>query len=399
MVEYRPVPEDDIEAYRRVQNYAFRAEAGPDSGSPHDFPAADRPGERRALYEDGRPVTTVKHYPFTITVRGDWVHAVGLGGVATRPENRHQGHVRVVVRESLAEYREHDWPFALLWPFDHPFYRQFGWGRLGSIGRFEFEPEAVASVTDHRLAGGRFERLEAEDHAALQRLDERIAASRDLTMRRTEAWYRHRFFDSRGDEPYVYGWYTDDRLAGYLRYEVNKSEGERELRVLDFGNPDTAATVNLLRFINRHAAQAESVQVHAQPSELLFELVGDPQEVDMELLPGPMGRLVEVPTALEALPAPTDAGARLTVSVTDDLAPWNDGPTTLTASEGRYEVQGGLADNVSAELPIETLSRLACGTITAQRAAEAGALEADDEAVSLLAELFPPRKGYLREFF
>jgi len=197
----------------------------------------------------------------------------------------------------------------------------------------------------------------------------------------------------------VYGWYTDDRLAGYLRYEVNKSEGERELRVSDFGNPDTAATVNLLRFINRHAAQAESVQVHAQPSELLFELVGDPQEVDMELLPGPMGRLVEVPTALEALPAPTDAGARLTVSVTDDLAPWNDGPTTLTASEGRYEVQGGLADNVSAELPIETLSRLACGTITAQRAAEAGALEADDEAVSLLAELFPQREGYLREFF
>lgn len=399
MVEYRPVPEEDLEAYRRVQDYAFRAEAGPDPGSPDEGPVADQPGERRALYEDGRPVTTAKHYPFTIALRGDWVPAVGLGGVATRPENRHQGHVRSVVRESLAEYRERDWPLALLWPFDHPFYRQFGWGRLGSIGRYEFDPEAVAAATDHRLAAGRFERLGPEDHAALQQLDEMMAASTDLTMRRTEAWYRHRFFDSASGEPYVYGWVADGRLAGYLRYEVNKSEGERELQVTDFGNPDAAATVNLLRFINRHAAQAESVQVHAQPSERLFELVDDPREIDMEVLPGPMGRLVEVTSALEALPAPADAEAGLTVSVTDDLAPWNDGPMTLTASDGRYEVQGDTTDTVSAELPIETLSRLACGSLAAQRAAEAGVLEADDEAISLLAALFPPREGFLREFF
>ncbi|MFB6361258.1 MAG: enhanced intracellular survival protein Eis, partial [Halobacteriales archaeon] len=399
MVEYRPVPEDDVDAYRQVQDYAFRAEAGPGPGSPDDASEPDRPGDRRALYEDGRIVTTAVHYPFTITVRGDWVPAVGLGGVATRPEHRHQGYVRAIVRESLAEYRERDWPVALLWPFDHPFYRQFGWGRLGSIGRYEFEPEALAPVTDHRLAGGRFERLRPEDYEDLQRLDERIAAAADLTMRRTEAWYRHRFFDARGDEPFVYGWYADDRLAGYLRYEVEKPEGERQLQVSDFGNPDAAATVNLLRFIHRHAAQAETVQLHARPSELLFELVEDPQAVDMEVLPGPMGRLVEVSSALAALPAPPESEAQLTVSIADDLAPWNDGPVTIAASDGRYDVQSGAAEAASAELPIETLSRLACGSLTAQRAADAGRLEADGEGVSLLADLFPPRETFLREFF
>ncbi|MFB6360401.1 MAG: enhanced intracellular survival protein Eis [Halobacteriales archaeon] len=399
MVEYRPVPEDDLEAYRGVQDYAFQAEAGPDPGTPDDAAEPDHPGERRALYEDGRIVTTAVHYPFTITVRGDWVPAVGLGGVATRPEQRHQGHVRTIVRESLAEYRNRGWPFALLWPFDHPFYRQFGWGRLGSIGRYEFEPEALAAVTDHRLCGGRFERLRPEDHGALQRLDERIAAAADLTMRRTETWYRHRFFDSRGDEPYVYGWFSNDQLGGYLRYEVNKSEGVRELQVSDFGNPDPAATVNLLRFINRHAAQSEAVQLQARPSELLFELVDDPREVDMEVLPGPMGRIVDVASALESLPAPTDSEGQLTVSVADDLAPWNDGPMTLTASDGRYDVQGGSVETLGAELPIETLSRLACGSIAAERAAEARALEAEEEAVSLLADLFPQREGFLREFF
>ncbi|NIS30997.1 MAG: GNAT family N-acetyltransferase, partial [Actinobacteria bacterium] len=59
----------------------------------------------------------------------------------------------------------------------------------------------------------------------------------------------------------------------------------------------------------------------------------------------------------------------------------------------------GTGEGPTASLPIETLSRLAVGSMTAERAAVAGGLEGDRAAVEALGALFPPRETYLREFF
>lgn len=395
MVDYRPVPESDLDAYRGVLDYAFRAEAGPDPD--HD----DEPSEladRRGLYDGDTIVTTAGHHDLTVTVRGAWRAATGLSAVATRPEHRRQGLVRRLLRESLAESREAGTPFSLLWPFDHAFYRRFGWGRVCDIGRYELEPGELAAVADHGLAGGGFRRLEADEYAELQAVDERFADRFDLAMRRTEAWYRHRFFEGREHDPFVYGWERDGELRGYLRYDVEHDD-DRRLRVTDFGAPDDAAAVNLYRFLYRHEGQADEVQLYAPVDDRLFDLLEDPRAVDLTLLPGPMGRLVDVPTAIEALPAPSGVEASLTLEVDDGLCDWNDGTFGVEAADGAFAVQAGAGDGSTATLPIETLSRLAFGSMTAERATLAGGLEADDAAVSQLGTLFPPRERYLREFF
>lgn len=395
MVDYRPVPESDLDAFRRVLDYAFRAEAGSDPD--HDdepTPLADR----RGLYDGDTLVTTAGHHDLTVSIRGEWRAATGLSVVATLPEHRRQGRVRRLLRESLAETRESGTPFSLLWPFEHPFYRRFGWGRVCDIGRYELEPGDLAAVADHGLAGGAYRRLEADDYAELQAVDERFADRFDLTMRRTEAWYRHRFFEGRENEPFVYGWERDGELRGYLRYDIEHDD-DRVLQVTDFGAPDDAAAINLYRFLHRHEGQADEVRIHAPVDDRLFDLLEDPRAVDLTLLPGPMGRLVDVPTAIEALPAPADVEASLTLAVEDGLGDWNDGTFGVEAADGAFAVQADAEAGPTATLPIETLSRLAFGSMTAERAALAGGLEADDDVVSQLGGLFPPRERYLREFF
>ncbi|MFB6352550.1 MAG: enhanced intracellular survival protein Eis [Halobacteriales archaeon] len=398
MVEYRPVPESDVEAFRRVLDYAFRAEVGPDPDREADEPA--RIGDRRALYDGDDVVTTAVHLPLSVSVRDRWLDVAGLSAVATRPEDRHRGLVGRLLAESLAEYRERGQSFCLLWPFKHPFYRRFGWGRLGTHGRFELEPAALSALADHPLAGGRFEPLAVDDSAALQALDERFAAAYDLAMRRTDAWYRHRFFEGQRTDPYVYGWYRDGELRGYLRYDVDEADEERRLRVWEFGAPDPDAAVNLLRFLHRHEAQVDAVRLHAPADDRLFDLVDDPGEVELAVRPGPMGRLVDVAAGLESLPAPPGVEARVTLAVEDGLAGWNDGSFTLTAEDGDLAVEPAAegADR-DATLPVETLSRLALGATTVERAAVAGGLNADDAARADLAAVFPPRALFLREFF
>lgn len=397
MVDYRPVPEEDLDAFRRVLDYAFRPEAGPNPDPDH---AGDpsRVGDRRGLYDGDALVTTAGHHDLTVSVRGEWCGTTGLSAVATRPEHRRQGLVRRLLRASLTESREAGRPFSLLWPFKHAFYRRFGWGRLGGLGRYELEPGVLSPVADHHLVGGAFRRLEADDYPELQDVDERYADRFDLAMRRSEDWYRHRFFEGWEGQPFVYGWERDGQLRGYLRYDVEHDD-DRLLRVTDFGAPDAEATVNLYRFLYHHEGQADEVRIYAPPDDRLFDLLEEPRAVDLSLRPGPMGRLVDVPTAVETLPAPEGVEASLTLEVTDELCDWNDGTFGVQAAAGAFTVQEGPGDGPRVELPIETLSRLAFGGMTAERAALAGGLDADSEAVARLGTLFPPRDVYLREFF
>lgn len=397
MVEYRAVPDDELDAFRRVLDYAFRASAGPAPDHEDDPPWI---GERRGLYDDGTLVTTAVHLPFEVAVRGRWLDIAGMSAVATRPEDRRRGLVRRLLVESLAEYRDRGLPFSLLWPFKHSFYRRFGWGRLAPLGRYEFEPSALEALSDHPLTGGGFERLVAdEDAPALRALDDRFARQADLTMRRTEAWYRHRFFESWQGDPFVYGWLHEGELGGYLRYIVEESGDDERLVVLEFGAPDDAAAVNLLRLLYRHADQVDEVQLFAPPDERLFDLVEEPRDIELSLRPGPMGRLVDVAAGLEALPVPDGVEGTLAVAVDDPLVDGNDGEFALEAADGAVAVAPGAGDGPRASLPVETLSRLAFGATTVARAAATGGLAAEEPARRLLAELFPPREVYLREFF
>lgn len=396
MVEYRPVPEDDTDAFRDVLDYAFRPEAGPSPEREEDPPLL---AERRGLYEAGELVTAGAHYAFEVSIRGRWLEVAGLSAVATRPEHRHRGLVRRLLAESLREYRGWDQPVALLWPFKHAFYRRFGWGRLGGYGRYELEPDALAGVEDHPLAGGTVDPLDADDHDALRALDDRFASRHDLAMRRTEEWYRHRFFEGWQDDPYVFGWWSDGELGGYLRYHVTKEDGDRTLRVIEFGAPDHRAAINLLGFLRGHADQVDTLAIIAPLDELVLDLVDDPGAVEVTYVPGAMGRLVDVAAGLEALPAPDDVETSVVLDVTDDLCDWNDRPFVLEAAAGAIAVERSDGDGPRAAMPVDTLSRLALGTTTVERAAVGGDLEADETARSRLAALFPTREVFLREFF
>lgn len=219
-------------------------------------------------------------------------------------------------------------------------------------------------------------------------------------MRRTETWYRHRFFEGWQEDPFVYGWYRDDELRGYLRYHVDRDEdGDRTLTVWEFGAPDDAAAVNLLRFLHRHEAQMDRLDLHARPGDLVFDLVEDPRDVELEVQPGPMGRLVDVTAGLEALPAPDGVGETLALSVADPPADWNDGDFAVEVGDGTIVVEPDGGDGPAASLPVHTLSRLALGTTTVERARLAGGLEADAATADRLTALFPPRETFLREFF
>ena len=405
-LRYRPVPDDDVDEFRRLLTYAFRPT---DSHEPLDdgeeLPSPEQVGARRGVYDGADLLCTGRHHWFTMNLRGSKHEVPGLSAVSTPPWNRRRGLVRRLLRESLEEYRERECWFSVLWPFEHPFYATFGWATTTDYGEISVAPDDLDFVDDVDPTG-EFVELDADRWADCEAVY-REANDHTLAMYRTEEWWRKRVFQGWQDDPYVAGVEREvegeETLVGYVVYRFDEDGDDRTLKAYETCAVDHDAYVELLRFCRYHDSQAGSVELYGRPDTDPFDLVTDPRDVSIELHPGPMVRLVDVERGLSALDYPGDAGGSVTFAVEDDLVPWNDGAFRLAVEGGRAtcEPAGDASDATDAdvELGVGALSQLAVGYRSATRLREVGRLHCDDGAVETLDVLFPTEKVVLHEGF
>ena len=451
MSVYRAVPEDDDHrrAYRRLLRYAFALEDGPDwEDDPYEQPAAF---EARGLYEhpddsdstagestpsstarstpsatDGRPpdagdldptslVVCGGLFDFRLRVRDAWRPVGGVTAIASPPERRRRGHVGRLVEEMHAELRGRDVAFAALWPFSHPFYERFGYGRVGDRVVHEFPPEALDTpAATPEGDEGTIHELSTDDVDALSRLHE-ASAPEPLALRRSADWWRLRVFRSFSEERFVYGW-TDSTgdLRSYLAYHADSDEEDRRLVVDDWGAADDEAFRQLLAFLRNHDSQVSTVRLYASDAGLLDRL-SDPADADTSIKPGPMVRVIDVEAALSGLATPAEGAGTdaVVLHIRDARHDWNDGTfevgvddglTTCRRLDERDERGGdgaGEAGEPGITAEIGSLSRLVVGARSARELSRLGSIDGNDDALARLDALLPREdpKPYLREHF
>lgn len=397
MTDYRPVPDDRVPAFREITQYAFAPETGPPDADPdEDVPEMWTVGERRALFEGSDLVTVCRHIRFGLRVRGAYRDAVGLSSVATPPEHRRRGHVRDLLAASLAEHRDWGATVAALWPFDHPFYRQFGWAVAGRRVGHEVAVGDLAFASD-AADGGRFRRVTAEEHADLAPVYRDHAARYALSMDRTPEWWRKRVFRGRETDPHVYAFERDGDVRGYLVYDVG--DDERVLSVRELAYRDRTALVALLGFCHAHDSQVDRVEVTGPPEPSLVDVVADPGAVETTVRAGPMARLVDV-RDLASVARSGAADGEVVLSVSDPLADWNDGRFRVAADGDGVAVDRTDAA-ADAETDVATLTQVAVGYRSVDDARAAGDLRSGPADADLLAGLFPSAAApsYLRDYF
>ena len=324
MPTYRPVPDERIDDFRGVLQYAFRpAEVSETYETVEELPGPARVGARRGLFDGEELLCTCAHHWFTVDVRGGEHPLAGLSAVATPPENRRQGLVARLLDESLAEYHERDHYLSALWPFEYAFYRRYGWEQAGTYASYECEPEAFAFAAAATDDAGEFRRLDADEFERLNRVLDAHNDGVSLSMRRSEEWWRRRIFAGWERDPHVYGIERDGELRGYVVYDIETDE-ETTMRVHELVATDHETYLNLLRFCYYHDSQVERVKIHGRPDTLLFDLADDPRAIEYAVTPGGMVRIVDVERALSELDYPPDREGRIVLSVCDSLADWND---------------------------------------------------------------------------
>jgi len=403
-MQYRAVPDAHRTAYRTILQYAFDAESGPElDEEPRERPENFHP---RGLYAvdaaDDEPSaddlrTVCGRIDFGVRLRGDRHPLGGVSAVASPPESRRQGHVATMLDELLAELREEGVYLSALWPFEHAFYRRFGWALAHQFVRTTIDPADLDSVAAD--PAGRFRRLNPDDWDAMADVLD-AAATHPLGLERPESWWRCRTFRGWERDPYVYGWERDGRLRGYVVYRVDAEGGDETLSVSELTAADYAARTQLYRFLRDHDSQVDRVRFSEPVRADLLETLRDPRSAQIDLEPGAMVRLVDVRAALRSLAFPPEAELSLVLDVSDDRCPWNDRTVKLRVTDGRASCER-TDDEPEAHLDVGALSQLVVGTRSAAKLRRHGELTAGVEVVERLDAAFPEPEAtpYLREFF
>jgi len=417
MPTYRPIPGDRREDYREIIQHAFAIDSGPGADEQAGEPGEEADGEAddgseewppelfdpRGLFDGDTLLSVCKLYYPEVFLRDGYTTIGGLGAVATPPEHRRQGHIRTLIKHTLAEYRENGVTLVALWPFSTSFYRQLGWSVANKFTRYEIPPEQLAFA---RGFEGEFRRLTPDDWDRLHRIDVGFGGGTSLWMRRSEEWWHERTLSNRGfgGVPYIYGYERDDELRGYVMYtaDMDNDEGERRLRISGLAYLDEDAHLALLGFLSNHDSQVETIELwRAQESDLL-DYAPEPNELDCTIRSGPMVRLADVPAGLERFPWPETLDGTLTFDVSDSLVEANDGLFEVSVRDGTPAVTGTGSDaapDADVSVDVATLTQLYVGTYSVDEAERFGECTVEPSVRDALAEAFTPRPVCLQEFF
>jgi predicted acetyltransferase len=415
MATYRPVAATDRDRFEEILQHAFAIEQGPsrdkqadvDDSAPEYWNDSDEwpptLSEPRGIFEGDRLVSVCKLYYLDAYLHDDFVTVGGLGGVATPPEHRREGHVCTLAAGALAEYRENGITHVALWPFDTGFYRHLGWGIANKYTRYELPPDGLSFA---RGADGRIRRLGPDDWERLRPVEVAFGEGTNLSVRRSGTWWRERTLSDWPDDerPYVYGYERGGDLQGYVLYTVDSGDDGRRLNVSTLAHTDEEAYLGLLGFLSDHDSQVGTVVLWRALETELLDRVSAPEEVECVVEPGPMVRLTDVATAVERYPWPDSVDVRFTLDVSDPLLDHNDGRFEVSVADGNATAtaletsDAGPEADVSAD--IATLSQLSVGTHNPREAARLSDLDIRRETLAdPLSRAFPGKPVCLREFF
>ena len=332
-MELRAIKPEEYPEALRLMGLCFRFDEreyrANDTGCRHE-------GMCGAFGDDGAMTSLVVNNPYQAAYWGRWVGMSGVGGVATLPQYRREGHIRALMNYALrSAYDRGDW-IAALYPFSHPFYRKFGFENGQPVDTCIIQNEALQAFAP---IGTVTQYLPGQDDAALRAVYLRYAAGRNLACARTEDMWQNRLrHDPWRDHVYTYLWATDEgEPQGYLTVRHELTDGVKWFRVTDWAYATPQALRGLMGALKLLAPSGKRVELRLPPEVDPFLLFPEPLAVQVRRGPGGMARVLRVEECLRHHPWPE--GFRLRVQAEDPVLVENNAVFELECRHGETAVR------------------------------------------------------------
>ena len=335
-----------------------------------------------AFSEDGKIMARILNHRFDSWLDGQLVANGGIGGVSTLPEYRNTGAIRAIFEKLIPEAYRNGEIISTLYPFNHAFYRKFGYETACWRNDYEFVP---AVLKGYRF-DGTAELWKPDDPVSeYTALYNRFAENYNLAVRRD---------DKRMLQDHLKGEYYKDRKFGYLLKEDGipvaylifqdiRNDPAAILSVNDAAWDGRKGMEALLGFLARFSADYGTIRLFLPACLELFSFIRCPRAYDISqtVRQDYMIRAVNVQRMLEIIKKPDDC--RFVIRV--------EGDEYIAQNNGTWEVSGNSAV-LTDKAPDLTVSVQAFGQMAAGCVSLAEAMYRPDVTITgnedVLAKVF-----------
>lgn len=311
--------------------------------------------------DDHTMLSTFTVIPYQAHFDGNSMLMMGVGGVATLPQYRKRGGIRLCFEQALPDMYAQGAAFSYLYPFSTTFYRKFGYELACERCRYKLRlsamPKTPVSGACRLLEPGVM--LEDGIRAVYRDWQNRynlMTIDEDIEYRWVSLANPFR------DKEYTYLYQTQDGTPkGFVTYKPVIDEGDRTLECTRFFFTDAEGLHGLLGLLCTLSADHSHITL-SLPMEI--ELGGLLPEwsfgtVRRQLESIGMVRAVDVERVLRM--ARTRGSGTLAIAITDAQIEQNNDCFGLTFEDGRTTDVRRVSTQPDISLTIQDFSRLICG--------------------------------------
>ena len=316
-----------------------------------------------AFDDDGRMMARIINHRFESVLDGQLIPNGGIGAVSTLPEYRNSGAVREIFNRLIPEAYRNGEVISTLYPFNHAFYRRFGYETVRWRNDYEFVP---AVLSGYRFSGTAELWKPGDPVEEYTALYNRFAAGYNLAVCRD---------DGRMLKDHLQGEYYKDRKFAYLLRENGKPvaylvfqdirhDPAAILSVQDIAWEGRAGLNAILGFLSRFTADYGTIRMFLPASLELLSVIRSPMayEITQTARQDYMIRAVNVQKLLEIIRKPDDVGFVIRT----------EGDAQIPENNGTWEVRGNAAERTDREpdltVSIQAFGQLASGCVSLDEA-------------------------------
>lgn len=349
--------------------------------------------------ETGVLTSTLTNFDIPLYLDGHIIPARGIGGVASDPVSRGQGHVRALFKHLLLADRAEGQLVSVLFPFSHAFYRKFGYELCYEHKKTIFPTRALKIFSPETPPAARL--LSPEDGmAALMPIYTAFAEQYSfMAARSPKSWERFTMDKPQKANKYWYILSQNGKDTAYVVFSYREGDKpfERTLWVRDYAFIGRPGLVDMMSFLHRFAAQAQEVQMFLPGNLPLSSLVEEADAVEMSAANRPMARVLHVENVLKTIRHPQEDGA-YSIYVEDAFLPDNTGCYAVRFTKAGEVAVTHCKGEADLHVSVQTFTQLVFGFLDLDAAAFKPDVQITGN-IGILRKVFVRKEQFLLDFY
>ena len=323
-----------------------------------------------AFSEDGKIMARIINNHFESRLDGQRIMNGGIGAVSTLPEYRNTGAVKAIFEKLIPEAYRRGEIISTLYPFNHAFYRKFGYETVRWLDHYEFAPAVLSGYRFSGVAELWKPGDPVEEYTALYN---RFADHFNLAMYRDDRMMQDRIKgEYYKDRKFCYLFRENGKAVAYLIFQDVRNDPAAILTVQDLAWDGREGFYAILGFLARFTADYGTIRLFLPSCLELLSVIQTPRAYDIQQTASQsyMIRAVNAKRLLEIMKKPDDS--KFVIRVEGDMQ--------IPENNGTWAVDGAGAE-LTDEKPDLTVSIQALGQMAAGAVSLAEAMYRPDVTV------------------